>query len=123
MGWESERMSLIASAKRLARISIGRTRAFDLARVAREALPGGATVTPQAWSNPLVTERNGKKWVRLDVSPVAGAPERKDGPPAAEEAKKIAERINGWVYRISDYAASNLTKRMQNLVEDTKAKS
>ena len=71
----------------------------------------------------LVTERNGKKWVRLDVSPVAGAPERKDGPPAAEEAKKIAERINGWVYRISDYAASNLTKRMQNLVEDKKAKS
>ena len=42
---------------------------------------------------------------------------------AAREADEIMARTDGWTYKISAYAASNIAKRMENLVEDTKPKS
>ncbi|HEX9703083.1 MAG TPA: DUF4340 domain-containing protein [Rhodospirillales bacterium] len=94
-----------------------------------ESFDASATVTAEITTfdgivvNVLVTERGGKKWMRLDASAAPGAPSRKEGPTALEEAKEITARANGWTYQISEYAASTLTKRMQNLVEDKKAKS
>ena len=40
-----------------------------------------------------------------------------------QDAAKITERTKGWVYRIADYSASILTRRVKDLVEDVKPKS
>ena len=42
---------------------------------------------------------------------------------AAKEAQDINARTAGWVYGISEYSASNLMKRLGDLVEDEKPKS
>jgi hypothetical protein len=71
----------------------------------------------------LVSKRDGKNWVRLDASAAQLEAKAKDGMPIADEAKEIIARTGGWTYQISDYAASNLSKRYQNLVEDKKSGS
>ncbi|MGH6660272.1 MAG: DUF4340 domain-containing protein [Rhodospirillales bacterium] len=71
----------------------------------------------------LVSKRDGKHWIRLDASAADAEAKTKDGKPVADEAKEILARTGGWTYQISDYAASNLTKRYQNLVEDKKSGS
>ncbi len=40
-----------------------------------------------------------------------------------EAAEAITARTKGWIYKISDYTASTLTKRLGDLVEDEKPKS
>jgi len=66
----------------------------------------------------LTAKRDGNFWLRLEATGEAGG----DGE-AAREADGIIARTGGWIYKISAYAASNLAKRMENLVEDTKPKS
>ncbi len=56
-----------------------------------------------------IIKRDGAHWIRLEA--------------AGEGADGITARTQGWVYKISDYAASNLTKRLADLVEDEKPKS
>lgn len=70
----------------------------------------------------LVNRRDGKIYARLEATADAGA-KAGDGKSAADEAKAIAARTGGWTYRLSEYAASNLTKRFKNLVEDAKSGS
>ena len=62
----------------------------------------------------LLAKRDGDFWLRLEAS--------EDGE-AAKEADKIIARTGGWTYKISAYAASNIAKRLENLVEDAKPKS
>ncbi len=56
-----------------------------------------------------VIKRDGAHWLRLEAT--------------GEGAEKITARTKGWIYKISDYAASNLTKRLADLVEDVKSGS
>lgn len=58
----------------------------------------------------LTTERDGKFWITLDAT-------------GTDKAEKIMARTGGWVYRISNYVASNLTKKPDELLEDDKPKS
>ncbi|MBL4690128.1 MAG: DUF4340 domain-containing protein [Rhodospirillales bacterium] len=58
-----------------------------------------------------MTERDGAFWLKLEASG------------EHEDAAKITARTKGWVYRIADYTASSLTRRMKDLVEDAKQKS
>ena len=62
----------------------------------------------------LSAKRDGNFWFRLEASG--------DGE-AAKEADEIIARTGGWTYKISAYAASNIAKRLENLVEDAKPKS
>ena len=62
----------------------------------------------------LSAKRDGNFWFRLEASG--------DGE-AAKEADEIIARTGGWTYKISSYAASNIAKRLENLVEDAKPKS
>jgi hypothetical protein len=71
----------------------------------------------------LVSKRDGKNWIRLDASAVDAQAKTKDGKSVADEAKEIIARSGGWTYQISEYAASNLSKRFKNLVEDKKSGS
>lgn len=71
----------------------------------------------------LTTKRDGKSWIRLDASAASADAKTKDGASVADEAKEINARTGGWTYQISDYDASNLTKRYKNLVEDKKSGS
>ncbi len=66
----------------------------------------------------LVSKEGDKNWIRLDVSAEQAA---EDG--AQEEARGIMARTSGWVYGISDYAASNLMKHLDGLTWDLKPKS
>lgn len=59
-------------------------------------------------------------WIRLEASAEEGLPPPKEGKSAAEEARELKARTGGWIYAISDYAASNLTKRIADLVGDAK---
>lgn len=70
----------------------------------------------------LVTRRDGKHWIRLDASAAADA-KTADGRSVADEARAINARTSGWTYRITDYDASNLAKRYENLLEDKKSGS
>jgi len=56
-----------------------------------------------------IATRDGGHWLRLKA--------------AGEGADEITARTKGWVYKISDYAASNMTKRLKDLTEDAKPKS
>ena len=62
----------------------------------------------------LSAKRDGNLWLRLEAS---GEGE------AAKEADEIIARTGGWTYKISPYAASNIAKRLENLVEDAKPKA
>ncbi|MCH7936811.1 MAG: DUF4340 domain-containing protein [Proteobacteria bacterium] len=66
----------------------------------------------------MTAKRDGDFWLRLEVTGEAGG----DGE-ASKEANEIIARTGGWTYKISAYAASNIAKRMENLVEDVKPKS
>ncbi len=68
----------------------------------------------------LTAKRDGDFWLRIEASGESGG--GGDGE-AAKEADEIMARTGGWTYKISAYAASNIAKRMENLVEDTKPKS
>ncbi len=68
----------------------------------------------------LTAKRDGNFWLRIEASGEGGG--GGDGK-AAKEADEIMARTGGWTYKISAYAASNIAKRMENLVEDTKPKS
>lgn len=61
-----------------------------------------------------IVKRRGKHWMRLEATGENGA---------AKEARDINARTAGWVYGISEYSASNLMKRLGDLVEDEKPKS
>ena len=56
-----------------------------------------------------IIKRDGAHWLRLEAT--------------GEAADGITARTKGWIYKISDYAASNLTKRLADLVEDVKSGS
>ena len=56
-----------------------------------------------------VIRRDGVHWLRLEAT--------------GDKSEEITARTKGWVYKISDYAASNLTKRLNDLVEDAKSGS
>ena len=56
-----------------------------------------------------IIKRDGAHWLRLEAT--------------GEGADGITARTRGWVYKISDYAASNLTKRLADLIEDVKSGS
>ncbi len=56
-----------------------------------------------------LTKRNGEFWLRIEAS--------------GKEAEAITARTAGWVYRIPNYAGANLTKRLEDLIEDEKPKS
>lgn len=66
----------------------------------------------------LTVKRDGDFWLRLEATAEAGG----DGE-AAREADEIMARTGGWIYKISAYAASNIARRMENLVEDVKPPS
>ena len=59
--------------------------------------------------------RSGAYWLKVEASGTAGE--------AAEKAAAITARTKGWTYRISEYAASELTRRFKDLVEDAKTGS
>ncbi len=56
-----------------------------------------------------IIKRDGAHWLRLEAT--------------GEEDEEITARTKGWVYKISDYTASTLTKNLADLVEDEKPKS
>ncbi len=56
-----------------------------------------------------IIKRDGANWIRLEAT--------------GDKANGITARTKGWVYKISDYAASTLTKRTKDLVEDVKSGS
>lgn len=56
-----------------------------------------------------IVKRDGAHWLRLEAT--------------GEAAEEITARTKGWVYEVSDYTASTLTKRLADLVEDEKPKS
>ena len=56
-----------------------------------------------------VVKRDGAHWLRLEAT--------------GEAAEEITARTKGWVYKVSDYTASTLTKRLADLIEDEKPKS
>lgn len=56
-----------------------------------------------------IIKRDGAYWLRLEAT--------------GEAADAITARTAGWAYKISDFAASNLTKRLKDLIEDAKAGS
>lgn len=56
-----------------------------------------------------IIKRDGAHWLRLEAT--------------GEAAEEITARTKGWVYKISDYTASTLTKRMADLIENEKPKS
>jgi len=64
---------------------------------------------------------DGKSWMRIAAE---AAPEASGGDAkAAEQARAVTARTADWVYRITDYAASNLGKRLEFLIEDAKPPS
>ena len=63
----------------------------------------------------MVAKQDGAYWLKVQASGTAGE--------ATEKAAAITARTKGWAYQISEYAASNLTKRFKDLVEDAKAGS
>ena len=56
-----------------------------------------------------IIKRDGAHWLRLEAT--------------GEAAEEITARTKGWVYKVSDYTASTLTKRLADLIEDEKPKS
>jgi len=62
----------------------------------------------------LTTQIDGNTWMTLDASGDATG---------SGKASAIMARTGGWVYQISNYAASNLTKKPGELLEDIKPKS
>ncbi len=70
-----------------------------------------------------ITKRTGEFWFRLEASAENGAPPAKDGKTAAQQAQDLTARTAGWVYRIPDDAGADLTKRLEDLIEDAKPKS
>lgn len=58
----------------------------------------------------LTTQRDGNTWMTLDAT-------------GNDKASAIMNRTGGWVYQISKYSASNLTKKPAELLEDIKPKS
>ena len=65
----------------------------------------------------LTAKRDGNFWLRIEATA------ENAGGEAAREAEEIIARTGGWIYKISAYAASNIARRMENLVEDVKPKS
>lgn len=63
----------------------------------------------------FLTKRNHEQWLKIEAAGTEGE--------GAKKAKAITERTKGWVYKISSYSASSLTKRLKDLVEDAKPKS
>lgn len=66
----------------------------------------------------LTAKKNGQYWLRIDAKVRKGA-----AGDVVKEAQEITKRTGDWAYRISDYAASNLRKTLDDLVEDAKPKS
>lgn len=58
----------------------------------------------------LTAKKDGKFWITLNAS-------------GNDKAAAIMARTGGWIYRISNYAASKLTKKLDELLEDEKPKS
>ena len=58
-----------------------------------------------------MVKQNGGFWIKVEASG------------EHQDAAKITRRTKGWVYRIADYSASILTRRVKDLVEDAKPKS
>ena len=56
-----------------------------------------------------IIKRDDAHWLRLEAT--------------GDKAEGITARTKGWVYKISDYAASTLTERLADLVEDAKSGS
>ncbi len=56
-----------------------------------------------------IIKRDGAHWIRLEAT--------------GEAAEEITKRTKGWIYKVSDYTASTLTKRLADLIEDVKPKS
>ncbi len=88
--------------------------AFDAAR----AVSADFTTFDGLLVSVLVSKEGDKNWIRLDVSAEQAAEAG-----TAEEAQDIMARTSGWVYGISDYAASNLMKHLNDLAWDDKPKS
>ncbi|MDA1090365.1 MAG: DUF4340 domain-containing protein [Proteobacteria bacterium] len=65
--------------------------------------------------NTMIAKQDGAYWLKIKASGTAGE--------ATKKANAITARTKGWAYKISDYAASNLTKRFKDLVEDAKTGS
>lgn len=85
---------------------------------AAEAVSADFTTFDGLLVSVLISKDADMHWIRLDVSA-----EQVAEAAAAEEARKITARTQGWVYGISNFAASNLMKRLNGLVEDAKPKS
>lgn len=62
----------------------------------------------------LTAKRDGDFWLRIEATGEGDA---------AKEAGEIIARTSGWTYKISAYAASNIAKRIETLVEDVKPPS
>ena len=63
----------------------------------------------------MVAKQDGAHWLKIQATGTAGD--------ASIKADAITARTKGWAFKISDYAASNLTMRFKNLVEDAKVGS
>ncbi len=66
----------------------------------------------------LTVKKDGKFWMTVDASTGGGAEKN-----AVDKAGAIMNRTGGWVYQISNYAASNLAIKLDELLEDEKPKS
>ncbi|MDA0306854.1 MAG: DUF4340 domain-containing protein [Proteobacteria bacterium] len=66
----------------------------------------------------LTTQIDGNTWMTLDATGATPGDAS-----ASDKASAIMKRTGGWVYQISKYAASNLTKKPGELMEDIKPKS
>ncbi len=100
---------------------------FDLDDVRKanriDFVPGKTTVVDFLTSDGLVLRldvvaRNGGSWARLAVEADKDAAEK-----AVKEARELAARTDGWVYRIPEYLAARLKRRMADLVKDAPVKS
>ncbi len=56
-----------------------------------------------------VMKKNGAFWLRIEAT--------------GDKSDEITARTRGWIYKISNYTASTLTKRLADMVEDAKPKS
>ncbi|NQU60304.1 MAG: DUF4340 domain-containing protein [Rhodospirillales bacterium] len=63
-------------------------------------------------------KKDGPYWMRIDAKVRKGATGD-----VVKETREITDRTGAWFYRISDFAASNLRKTLDALVEDAKPKS
>jgi hypothetical protein len=68
-------------------------------------------------------ENDDGRWIRLEAgvfdTAVGSGVDENAGGAAAERADEINQRVSGWAYRIPEYKYTSMSKRMEDLVQET----